>query len=83
MLGTYLCLQMKLTDSCGMRLLKQDEAILILRRGKSYLRICMYVDDFAIFSNGRALYEEVRDKYFAQFEGEEGPLDYMLPGCEL
>ena len=67
-----------LTDSCGMRLLKQDEAILILRRGKSYLRICMYVDDFAIFSNDRALYEEVRDKYFAQFEGEEGPLDYML-----
>ena len=67
-----------LVDSCDMRLLKQDQAVLILRRGTPYLRICMYVDDFAVFSNDRALYQEVRDKYFAEFEGEEGPLDYML-----
>ena len=64
-----------------MRILKQDEAIAILRdeHGK-YLRICMYVDDFAVFSNSRELYNRCRDVYFGEegFEGEEGPLDYML-----
>ena len=70
-----------LVGKCHMRILKQDEAIAILRdkHGK-YLRICMYVDDFAVFSNSRELYNECRDAYFGQdgFEGEEGPLDYML-----
>jgi hypothetical protein len=68
-----------LKDKCGMRVLKQDEAIVILRdeHGK-YLRICLYVDDFAVFSNSRELYNKCRDIYFGEFDGEEGPLDYML-----
>jgi hypothetical protein len=70
-----------LKDKCNMRIVKQDEAIAIFRdeHGK-YLRICMYVDDFAVFSNSRALYNRCRDVYFGKdgFEGEEGPLDYML-----
>ena len=74
-----------LVGKCHMRILKQDEAIAILRdkHGK-YLRICMYVDDFAVFSNSRELYNECRDAYFGQdgFEGEEGPLDYM-PGVNF
>jgi hypothetical protein len=72
---------------CNMRILKQDEAIAIFRdeHGK-YLRICMYVDDFAVFSNSRALYNRCLDVYFGEdgFEGEEGPLDYMLGvNCDI
>ena len=41
----------------------------------------MHVDDFAVFSNDLRLYREVRDKYFKEFDGEEGPLDYVVGFC--
>ena len=67
-----------LEDTCGLKSCPHDEAVFKLRRGNSFIFVCTWVDDYAVFSNDEALYNEVRDKYFGSIEGDEGPLEYLL-----
>ena len=67
-----------LENHCGLTCCKHDEAVFQLRRGSSFIFVCTWVDDYAVFSNDEVLYNEVRDKYFGLIEGDEGPLEYLL-----
>mmetsp|Transcript_3275 Transcript_3275/g.7082 ORF Transcript_3275/g.7082 Transcript_3275/m.7082 type:complete len:371 (-) Transcript_3275:927-2039(-) len=70
----------KLLEKCGPGCYAstQDEAVMICRRGKEYVFICMWVDDYLVLSNSQALYDEIYGDYFAGVQGEDGDLDYML-----
>jgi hypothetical protein len=67
-----------LVNDCGATQSLHDEAVFVVRRGKKYVMICTWVDDFCVLYNCRTLYEETRDAYFAKVKGEEGELDFML-----
>ena len=67
-----------LTHNCNLTVCKHDESVFVRRRGKEFIFVCTWVDDYCVLSNSEALYNETRDKYFSVVDGDEGPLEYLL-----
>ena len=67
-----------LTEDCKLKPCKHDGSVFVRRRGKEFIFVCTWVDDFCVLSNSERLYTETRDKYFSVVDGDEGPLEYLL-----
>ena len=67
-----------LKDECGLTTCPHDEAVFVRRRGKEFIFVCTWVDDFCVLSNSQELYDETRAKYFGLIDGDDGPLEYLL-----